>query len=101
MVVRSVVIRLDICLLLLLVRILILVLVEELVVQLVLQSDDRLRLVLLLLDVAAETHVLIVFLRAVRHVVVEILVRLVVVVFLGWCLGAHLRVAHNGKERRA
>ena len=94
MVVRSVVIRLDICLLLL-VRILIRVLVEELVVQLVLQSDDRLRLVLLLLDVAAETHVLMVFLRAVRHVVMEILVRLVVV-FLGWCLGAHFRVAHSG-----
>ena len=65
-------------------------------VKLVLQSDDRLRLVLLLLDVAAETHVLIVFLRAVRHVVVEILVRLVVVVLLGWCLGAHLWVAHSG-----
>ena len=51
---------------------------------------------LLLLDVAAETHVLMVFLRAVRHVVMEILVRLVVVVFLGWCLGAHFRVAHSG-----
>ena len=51
MVVRSVVIRFDICLLLQ-IRILIRVLVEELVVELVLQSDDRLCRMLLLLDLA-------------------------------------------------